>query len=423
MERALPIEEMTQGGGDLVSLENLRILHVSTWKIPCGIATYCENLTRALEAHGAINTIAPLVPSDWKYSVKDDVQQWRESILDKARGVDLVHIQHEHGFFGYGVGSRFACKRFGELLDGLAEAQKPVVTTFHTDICTQQRRGLRGKWDRFRRKRLWKSRVTHHFGAMPGTAKAIVHSNATRFSFVRHGFPVPSVHVVPHPCLDPKTYRSTPEMAKHLLGLPSDSVLMSIFGFIGRYKGHDHAIEALKQLPENYHLAIVGGAHPESRDSFLDSLLKSIPDELKHRVHITGWVDRETADTYFAATDVCLAPYRGDTSLSGSGAITWGLSSGRPVIASKIEAFQSVDRIGNCLFLVSPDKTSELAWAVQKLIADPSLRSKLVNNANTFSSQHSWSNSVDRIASIYQLAMGHATHTTGLSVYPSSEAA
>jgi hypothetical protein len=165
------------------------------------------------------------------------------------------------------------------------------------------------------------------------------------------------------------------------------------------------------------------GALNTSVDAFLDELVASIPEPISRRIHITGWVDRETADNYFAATDVCLAPYRGDTLLSGSGAITWGLSSGRPVIASKIEAFQSVDRIGNCLFLVTPEKTSELAWAIQKVVSDPALRERLVINANRFSEKHSWNSNVSTLSDIYGSVLQRPTLATDLSLYPKSDAA
>jgi len=406
-----------------VNLDNLRILHVSTWKIPCGIATYCDNLVKALDAEGTRNTVAPVHPAEWKYCLPVDIARWQQSIVQQARDVDLVHIQHEHGLFGYGVGSKFAVKRFGGLLTALQEIAKPVVTTFHTDICTHSRRGLRGKWDRFRRKYLWSRHVTHHFGSESGRARAIVHSSATRRSFVRHGFPVNSIQVIPHACLAPRNYTLSNEEAKAALGLPANSKLLSLFGFISQYKGHDLAMAALERLPENFHLAMVGGMHPEAKDDFLDKLLASIPASMAHRIHVTGWVDRDTADTFFAATDVCLAPYRGKTLLSGSGAITWGLSSGRPVIASKIEAFQNVDRIGNCLFLVTPEKTSELAWAVQKLVNDASLRERLVANANRFSESHSWAQSVSELAKVYGAVLGKSDGNAGLSVFPQSHAA
>ncbi len=406
-----------------MKLDNLRILHISSWKVPCGIATYCDNLVRTLADAGVHNSIAALHSADWKHCLPNDVTRWRETIFDQAREVDLVHIQHEHGLFGYSIGNRFAVKRYGELLAGFQSMGKPVVTTFHTDICTRTRSGLRGKWDRMRRRRLWGRYVTKFFGAGPMQAKAIVHSNATRKSFVKHGFPVESVQVIPHACLAPRTFALSKEEAKHDLGFAKEDVLLSIFGFVGKYKGHDLAVAALERLPANYHLLIVGGMHPEADDDFLDRLLASIPESLQNRVHITGWVDRETADKYFAATDVCLAPYRRDTQLSGSGAITWGLSSGRPVIASKIEAFQNVDRLGNCLFLVTPEKTHELSWAIEKLVSNAPLSARLVENATRFSEGYSWSSTRDRIAEVYGSTLLDSNSGQELSVYPSSKAA
>lgn len=315
-----------------------RILHISTWKVPCGIATYCDNFVRSLSRAGFENDVFPLIPSDWPDLLPNDVAQWQESLLLKAKGFDLVHIQHEHGLFGYAIGQKFACKRFGSVLAGLRHLNIPSVTTFHTDIETRRHSGLKSIFNRFKRKRIWRKYVCNHYVGGSNSATAIVHTKRTRKSFVKHGFPIPSVHVIPHPCLNPRTIQLDSASAKASLNLPVDAKLVTIFGFLGKYKGHDIAVEAMKKLPENYHLAMVGGMHPESKDSFLDSLVLSIPVELQSRIRITGWVDRETADRYFAATDICLAPYRADMELSGSGAITWALGSGKPVIASKIDA-------------------------------------------------------------------------------------
>lgn len=377
------------------------VLHVSTWQVACGIATYCENLFRALEKQGVHCDIAPIQPHDWRNFLPEDIGAWENAIIEKAKAVDLVHVQHEHGLFGYALGNRFAVKRFGGLVKKLQAMHKPVVTTFHTDVCTSRRRGLRGKFDEFRRRRTWTKYVARYFGVEAGKARAIVHNMATRRSFAKHGFRSAGIHVVPHACLPPRNITLDPIEAKESLGLPKNAKLLAIFGFLGRYKGHDIAIKVLEKLPSNYYLALVGGMHPESNDDFLDVLTQTIPEELAHRIQITGWVDRATADRYFAATDVCLAPYRGDTLLSGSGAITWALSSGRPVVASKIDAFQDVNRLGECMFMVTPEKIGELAWAVQKLDNDPALRQRLVSNSHAFCEKFSWEGSVSKVLDVY----------------------
>lgn len=379
-----------------------RILHISTWKVPCGIATYCDNFVRSLAKAGFENDIFQLIPSDWPDLLPNDISQWRDSLLNKAKGFDLVHIQHEHGLFGYALGQKFACKRYGSVLAGLRLLNIPSVTTFHTDMETHKYSGLKGILNRFKRKRLWGKYVCSNFREGNGHASAIVHTKRTRKSFVKHGFPVSSVHVVPHPCLSPRKIQLDSVSAKESLNLPADSKLVTIFGFLGKYKGHDIAIEAMKKLPENYCLALVGGMHPEAKDPFLDTLVHSIPQELQSRIRITGWVDRETADRYFAATDICLAPYRADTELSGSGAITWALSSGKPVIASKVDAFQNVNRIGECMFMFTPGCVGELSWAIQKIANDAVLSEMLVSRATEFCVSHSWDAAVSDVIHIYE---------------------
>ncbi len=379
-----------------------RILHVSTWQVPCGIATYCESFIKALDLFGVESRVAPIHPVQWQYSLPQDILEWRDRVIAASEGCDLVHIQHEHGLFGHGRGTRFSVRQFGALIKRLRDHGKPVVTTFHTDIITCRRKQLRAWFDRIRKRRFWWRHVARHFSEQRVPMRAIVHCPRTRLSFVRHGFDVHSLNVLPHACHAPKQFLISRENAKATLGFSPQSKLITIFGFLGKYKGHDLAVEALRRLPDDYELALVGGMHPESNDSFLDEVLQSIPIDLHSRVRVTGWVESTIADLYYAATDVCLAPYRQDTLLSASGAVTWALSSGRPVIASKIEAFQNVNRGYDCLFLVTPEKLAELAWAIEKLVADSSLQERLVAGARKYCAEHSWKAIAERTLHLYE---------------------
>jgi glycosyltransferase involved in cell wall biosynthesis len=395
-------EKKTTDKGLSMSSENLRVLHVSTWKAACGIATYCDNLVKSLAEQGVESGVVPLRPTDWLYYLPDDVQRWRETIIEEAKSYDLVHFQHEHGLYGHARSSKFATKQFGKVLQGVLKLGKPAITTFHTDILTGRGRSPIAQITKLRRKMTWGKHVTQHFGNQSGKARAIVHTLQTRLSFARHGMDPSGIHVMPHACLPPKSISMEQGSAKKHLGLPEGAKLLTIFGFLGKYKGHDLAIESLKFLPDHYHLAIVGGMHPESRDPFLDDVIEGIPDNLRSRVHITGWVDIDIANTYYAATDVCLAPYRAKSELSASGAITWALSSGKPVIASKIEAFQSVDRQATCMFLVTPEKLREMAWAVEKVVNDEPLRNRLITNAREYCLEHSWQSTAEKTVDLYR---------------------
>lgn len=384
-----------------------RVAHISTWNVPCGIASYCKCLIQALQGFDIDSVVVPIHPAQWKHCIASDIADWEKETLAKVQGVDLVHIQHEHGLFGYSIGKEFALKRYSNLLKGISAKGIPCVTTFHTEPVRSHKTGWRKSLSNWLTKRRWKQKVASQFRdpSLP-PMEAIVHSLASRRRFALHGIPSSKLHVFDHPCFEPRQPCSDNSAAKTRLGLSADTRLISLFGFVGSYKGHDSVIEALKELPRNYHFAIVGGSHPEAKDDYLNRLLKSVPRRLASRVRITGFVDQETAEDYFKATDVCVAPYRDDTGLSGSGAVTWGLSSGRPVIASKIEAFLNINREADCLFLVTPSQVQELAWAIQKVDTDEKLKTRLLKNAQEYCLKHSWESAAQFALDIYQKTGG-----------------
>lgn len=402
-----------------------RILHVSTWGVPCGIATYCGNLVGALERRGIRNDVFALEPHAWKSYLPTDISRLRAAIVERAADVDLVHIQHEHGLFGLANGARGASRNFGSVLSAILRAGRPVVTTFHTSpISGKRHRGLASLLDpikTFSRQRTWRSRVVSPFVSARGRALAVVHAAPTRHALVRSGIPEAAVRVVPHGCLPQRTYVIDKASAKQALGIDGGAKLLTIFGFIGHYKGHDVAVKALTHLPPEYHLAICGGAHPEAKDPFFDRLLRLIGRlGLRERVTITGWLPAEQAELFYAATDVCVAPYREGSGLSASGAVTWALSSGRPTVASKIDAFQAIQREAACMLMTTPEQPQELAWAVQRLSSDAEATARLIEASGDFCERNSWDVVAGRTLDIYGEALrgsvGRAPATTGASV-------
>ncbi|MBL6832628.1 MAG: glycosyltransferase, partial [Pirellulales bacterium] len=312
---------------------------------------------------------------------------------EQSRRYDVVHIQHEHGFFGHAVSYKAAARNYGSLLRQLRAAGTPVVTTFHTEpLGAGEGRTLSPQklLRNVNRRLAWKHHVSGCFGVGPLDAKAVVHTPTTRHALIKQGMPDGAVHVVEHGCLPQRQAWQNPAAAKEELGLPVDSVLLTMFGFIGRYKGHDVAVRALAKLPERFHLAICGGAHPEADDDFLDKLLKLVRHlGIEDRVTITGWLSVDAADVYYAATDICLAPYV-DPNLSASGAITWALASGKPTIGSKVPAFQNICREQPCMLLTTPKMEDEIVWAAEKLANDPTHSADLVAAAGRYIDSYSW---------------------------------
>lgn len=394
------------------SSSSLRILHVSTWQVPCGIATYCGNLVKALNGAGVHSEVFTLQPHAWTTYLPIDIKELQGEFTKRIADFDLIHFQHEHGLYGASIGMNYAAKQFGQLLTICRNMKKPVITTFHTEVSPGSKRTpkwMQGFKD-FLRHWKWRSRVAHHFGSQPGKARAIVHSSITRYAFAKAGLPIDSIHVLPHACLPKRELTLSRADAKKRLGLPVDCTLLTLFGFVGSYKGHDLAVSALKRLPRSYRLAVCGGSHPESKDGYMGHLMNHVKKAgLSDRVTVTGWIANETADLYYAATDICLAPYRPYSNLSASGAITWALSSGRPTIASKIDAFQAVQREQECMMMTTPEATVELAWAIEKLAKDPQMQERLVAGALRYVDKYSWPKNATQTIELYDKLLGRTT--------------
>lgn len=177
------------------------------------------------------------------------------------------------------------------------------------------------------------------------------------------------------------------------LGIPPEATVLGIFGFLSRYKGYHLALEAMLRLPEDCHLLIIGAPHPFGRDSALEDVLHILEKrrKLRGRVHLAGFVPQGELAAYRACVDICLAPYLTSARLSSSAAVSWGLASGRPVIASRIAAFEELAQEAGCLQLVEPERPRELAFAIEHLISTPQRSAELVAAAARHCAANTWS--------------------------------
>jgi glycosyltransferase involved in cell wall biosynthesis len=162
--------------------------------------------------------------------------------------------------------------------------------------------------------------------------------------------------------------------------LPDNAVLIGVFGFISEYKGIATAIQALQHLPNNYHLLIFGGVHPQEitprtprhpyigklfehgfmdttlydkigdlaaqgapqlvveADRGLPELFGKHPKDLSERIHFMG---AQAESDFLSGMAICNAvvfPYL-EVGQSASGPISQALELGCRIIASRTHAF------------------------------------------------------------------------------------
>ncbi|OYV40249.1 MAG: hypothetical protein B7Z80_05115, partial [Rhodospirillales bacterium 20-64-7] len=161
-----------------------------------------------------------------------------------------------------------------------------------------------------------------------------------------------------------------------LARLPDDARLIGTFGFLSPYKGYETALRALTYLPDDYHLLIFGGVHPQgiekhrkldpyiqtlldeshigqnmldtigdkgapmtvSLDASSKELLARHPNDMQHRVHFMGVHNDESFMRAMALCESVVLPYL-EVGQSSSGPISMALEMGCRVIASRTLAF------------------------------------------------------------------------------------
>ena len=361
---------------------------LSTWRTVCGIANFTADYHAGLAELGHQADIVPIDRDSLRQLARRELGAAFDDLAEQLCAFDIVHIQHEFGFFLGSYGMNDSIANFHRVLQRVNTARRPVVITFHTlPPFHGPRNRLGGLAREATLRALWRTRVVRDLQGP--RVRAVVHTRLLRRALVDAGIPAASIKLIPCGSPPPVEQMDADE-AKAALGYgPTDRVLV-IFGFVSGYKGHRVAVEALRSLPAEYHLAIVGGPNPQVNDLAFDEVLqKSRRPRLAERVRVTGYVPFSDMRLYSSAADIVLAPYV-TADLASSAAITWAMASGHPVIASRIPAFQELNEGVPRMVLATPRAPSELAHRILQLDQDEALKAELVKNALAYVTEHSW---------------------------------
>src|SRR5271169_263745 len=378
-----------------------RLALVSTYNELCGIAAYTRSLEKQL-----FDVFDVTVFDLNQYLLRSSHRRVRkfgdrhiQEICREIREYDAVNLQLEHGTLGRS--SHDIYRRFCWLV----RAAPRISVTFHTifnseafDYSEYLRELLRFNFARAAELRSNYLRI-HLLSA--GIAdrlrraqrfkpvSVIVHTrrDLAQMKFV-HGMR----NVYDHPLsflsdADADDIRQTASRSKFTIldQVPKGSRLVGVFGFLGRYKGFDTVIRALHHLPEEYHLLIFGGVHPNeirrhqpidpvvsslfdagyidtsvvertrtssgasapaisvAVDGSMRDLLVEHPKDLSSRIHFLGSQSDADFLSGMAVCDAVVFPYL-EVGQSSSGPISQSLELGCRVIASRTHTFLQFGR-------------------------------------------------------------------------------
>ena len=358
-----------------------RIAWVTTWNTRCGIAAYAgylacrlprERLTvLASRSTERLGTDAENVVRCWDAGWHDDLAGLERAIRDSGAGAAVIQ-------FNFGL---FDLQAFGRLLRRLHAAGVRTYVVLHATADVDKPDA-----------RMSLSEIPD---ALAGCTRLLVHGIAdlNRLKDLGH---VDNVALFPHgvgraPEVDPAAVR-----AQHGLG---DGPILASFGFLLPHKGHRElvaAFEALRDERPDLQLVMCHALYPntpsfEARDALQARIAQSRHAEAI--TLITDYLPDETALGLLGLAEAVVFPYQ-DTQESASGAVRFGMASGRPVATTPLPIFDDVADASYRLPGTSPDA---IADGLAQLLDDGDLRARLATAQATWLDARRWEHLSERL--------------------------
>jgi len=231
-------------------------------------------------------------------------------------------------------------------------------------------------FQKFFRSTKWLLYLIENKEIMAGRAAFTV-SNQIKDYFIGHGIPPEFMHVIPNGA-DPD--RFSPDIPNDDIKHKYDLYDHTVLGFVGSFI-YWHGIENLTNIIDKTLKAhkkvkflMVGEGGPMK-----PMLEKFIADnELGDRAILTGFVPHADIPKYIAAMDIVLAPYPGlDFFYYSPVKIYEYMSSGKPVVTTRIGQIAEIIENRRNGFLTEPNDIGNIELIIQELLNEPELREKV----------------------------------------------
>jgi glycosyltransferase involved in cell wall biosynthesis len=185
---------------------------------------------------------------------------------------------------------------------------------------------------------------------------------------------------------------------------PSDGrVTLLMFGQIKPYKGVDVLLEALARLSPaiRARTRVVVAGKPHMDMAPLRTLAAALGVESSVEFNL-GFIPDADLARLFTASDAVLFPYR---EIEASGALMASLAHAKPVIASRLGSFAELLEEGRHGLLVAPGDPAALAQAIERFVADATLRQQLGQGVAALKAAiPSWSDIAAQTIAVYEQA-------------------
>jgi glycosyltransferase involved in cell wall biosynthesis len=186
------------------------------------------------------------------------------------------------------------------------------------------------------------------------------------------------------------------------LSIPEEAIIL-YFGVISPRKGLENLLSAFSILAKQNSKCslLLAGTSPPYYEGY-EQRVKNFAAELgvNSRVRFLGFVNNDLAHQLFMRAMCIVLPYSYD--ISASGALSWALGHGLPVIVSENEYFKEEMSEYQFGLMVPPGDPSALANAMELMISRSDLRAKFSENANQAGASRSWSTVAKATLGVYR---------------------
>lgn len=329
-----------------------RLGWVTTYRKPCGIATYSEHLIDVLNIPSVIladriedttrNIDGTLKNNDinivrcWKEGKADDFSDLLAAINEHQ--LDTIVIQFNYGFFDL--------KQLGHLIHHLCDAKRCVIVTLHATVDPPH--------DPSRK-------LLIIVDALARCDRLLVHSIQDLNRLKAYGL-IENVSLFPHGVLVPSLKIQQRSYAEKTVRLAS-------YGFFLPNKGLIELIEAANILNAahfSFRLDLVNAAYPTAISyQLIEQASRLIQRHgLGNKIRlITDFLPDQDSLALLSKAEIVLYPYQ-RTAESASGAVRYGLAAGRAVAVTPLPIF---DDVATCVFTLPGFSPAELAEGIMDL--------------------------------------------------------
>jgi glycosyltransferase involved in cell wall biosynthesis len=295
-------------------------------------------------------------------------------------GVRAALIQHEYGIFGGRDGSHVLA-----LASALTQHGIPYLVTLHT-VLSQPSPGQLATL---------RALCTH-------AARVTVFTETARRMVVGTGIAANhQITVMPHGAptalqAPPAAGRLRPEFAA-LLDSFAGGPTLTTFGLLSPGKGIDLAIDALAEVVSRHpgtRYVVAGATHPDvvrhAGESHRESLHAQVDRlGLAGQVHfLDDFLTEEELSALLHRTTLFVTPYLSPEQIC-SGALTFALAAGRPVVSSAYRYAEDMLRYGAGRVVPCGDAAA-LATAISDLLGDPAALAAATKAAESIGSTLTW---------------------------------